>query len=164
MWDALERNGIEGNFLKVWKSLYGKLKSCVKVNGNLTQYFDCTIGTRQGYNGSTKLFSLFINDLIKYQELKLNPGMFVSTGLTDLLALMFADDISSFSDTVIGLQGLINEIEIFCKTVGVEINLDKTKIIVFRNGGPLKQVEKWFLDGKIIENVSFYKHLNVLYT
>ena len=85
-----------GNFLKVRKSLYSKLKSCVKVNGNLTQYFDCTIGTRQGYIGSPNLFTLLINDLIKYLELKLNRGIFVSTEISYLLAIMFADDISSF--------------------------------------------------------------------
>ena len=59
---------------------------------------------------------------------------------------------------------MINEIEIFCKAEGIEINLDKTKIIVFRNGGPLKQIEKWFLDGKITEVVSFYKYLGMFLT
>ena len=47
---------------------------------------------------------------------------------------MFADDVSCFADSGIGLQRLLNELEIFCKFVGIYINLDKTKIIVFRNG------------------------------
>ena len=38
LWDALERKGIGGNFLKVWKSLYSKLKSCVKTDDNLTDF------------------------------------------------------------------------------------------------------------------------------
>ena len=29
----------------------------------------------------------------------------------------------------------------FCKSVGMEINLKKTKIMVFRNGGIVKQTE-----------------------
>ena len=48
---------------------------------------------------------------------------------------------ASFSDTVPHLQKLIDLIARFCKMVGMEINLDKTKSIVFRNGGPLRAVE-----------------------
>ena len=63
------------------------------------------------------MFSLFINNLIKYLELKLTRAIFGSTEISDLLAIIFADDISIFflSDTVTCLQRLINEIEIFCK-------------------------------------------------
>ena len=59
---------MSGNFLNVWKSLYSKLKFCVKTGDNLTEFFECTIGTRQGCVGSPKIFTLFINDLISYLE------------------------------------------------------------------------------------------------
>ena len=55
---------------------------------------------------------------------------------------MFADDVSCFSDTVIRLQRLIDLIEKFCKSVGMKLNLNKTKIMVFRNGGIVNQTEK----------------------
>ena len=45
--------------------------------------------------------------------------------------------------------------------IGMEINLDKTKIIVFRNGGPLRAVEKWYFNGVQVDVVSFYKYLGV---
>ena len=164
LWDALERKGINGNFLGIWKSLYSKLKSCVKVDENLTKYFDCTIGTRQGCVGSPKIFSLFINDLISYLESKLNQGIFVTTDINDVLTLMFADDVSCFADSVAGLKRLLNELEIFCKSVGLYINFYKTKIIVFRNGGPLRMTEKWLFGGREIEVVSFYKYLGMFFT
>lgn len=164
LWDALERKGIEGIFLRVWKSLYSKLQSCVKIDDKLTELFDCKIGTRQGCVGSPKIFTLFINDLILYLESKFNRGIFVTTGVTDLLALMFADDVSCFADTVIGLQRLLNELSIFCKSVGICINFDKTKIVVFRNGGPLSLTEKWWFDGKSVEVASFYKYLGIFFT
>ena len=66
LWDAFERKGIKGKFLDTIKSMYKKLKSCVKIDGNLTPYFDCSIGTRQGCVASPKIFSLFINDLVDY--------------------------------------------------------------------------------------------------
>ena len=146
-----------------WKFLYSKLKSCVKLNGGLNEYFDCCIGTRQGCIGSPKIFSLFINDLVLFLESKCNYGIFVINEIPDVLTLMFADDVASFSDTVVRLQKLIDLIAEFCKMVGMELNLDKTKIVVFRNGGPLRFAEKWFYNGTPIEVVSFYKYLGVYF-
>ena len=39
---------------------------------------------------------------------------------------------------MVGLQHILNELETICKTVGIYINFDKTKIAVHRNGGPLR--------------------------
>ena len=46
----------------------------------------------------------------------------------------------------------------------MSLNLSKTKIIVFRNGGILKETEKWLYNGQKIEVVSFYKYLGVYFT
>jgi hypothetical protein len=46
----------------------------------------------------------------------------------------------------------------------MKINLDKTKIIVFRNGGIVKQTEKWTYCGDTIDIVPFYKYLGVYFT
>ena len=104
LWDALERKGIKGKFLDTIKSMYKKLKSCVKIDGNLTPYFDCSIGTRQGCVASPKIFSLFINDLVDYLNIKNERGIFVTQDINELNVLMFADDVSSFADTVVQLQ------------------------------------------------------------
>ena len=54
--------------LKIFKSMYSQLKSCVKVKNGLTQFFNCYIGTRQGCASSPIIFTLFINDLVSYLE------------------------------------------------------------------------------------------------
>ena len=164
LWDAMERKGISGKFLNCNKSIYTKLKSCIKIDGKLTKYFDCTIGTRQGCVGSPKIFSLFINDLVSYINSDNERGIFVSKEIKDLNVLMFADDVSSFADTIIQLQRQINNIEQFSKGVGLDINLDKTKIVVFRNGGVVKQTEKWYYNNNVIDIVPCYKYLGVYFT
>ena len=131
-----------GKFLNFWKSLYCKLKSCIKIQEHLTDYFECKIGTKQGCVGSPKLFSLFINDLVSYLELNCNHRIFMTKGVPDILTLTFADDVDSFSDTVVSLQRLIHHNEDFCKLVGMDIILEKTKTMIFRNDGPLKASEK----------------------
>jgi phage host-nuclease inhibitor protein Gam len=49
---------------------------------------------------------------------------------------MFAAVVSRFSYTVVYLQ---HQIEDYCKSVNMKINLNKTKIIDFRNGSVSKQ-------------------------
>ena len=166
LWLSLERKGITENskFLKIFKSMYAQLKSCVKIQNGLTKYFECHIGTRQGCVSSPIIFSLFINDLVTYLRSQCDRGIFVSNQIQDLLALMFADDVASFSDSIFRLQQQINCIPRFCESVGMSLNLLKTKIIVFRNGGIVKDIEHWFYQGEHIDIVSFYKYLGVYFT
>ena len=46
-------------------------------------------------------------------------------------------------------------------TVG---RIQKTKIVVFRRGGCLKQNEKWYYNAGKIEVVSSYKYLGIFFT
>ena len=96
LWYSLKMKGISQNskFLKIFKSMYSQLKSCVKIKNGLTIYFECHIGTRQGCVSSPIIFSLFINDLVSYLKQKCDRGIFVTHHIQDLLALMFADDVA----------------------------------------------------------------------
>ena len=113
LWEAFARNNIDGKFLTIIKSMYLQLKSCVKTDDGLTNFFKCTLGTRQGCTGSPIIFSLFINDLISFLNKSCEHGIFVSDEIDELLALLFADDVSSFNDTVIRLQRQMKSIEYF---------------------------------------------------
>lgn len=117
LWYSLERIGIAQNskFLKIFKSMYSQLKSCVKIQNGLTRYFECYLGTQQGCVISPIIFSLFINNLISYLKSECDRGVFVSNHLQDLIALMFADDVASFSDSVVCLRHQINCIQRFCE-------------------------------------------------
>ena len=110
------------------------------------------------------IFSLFINDLIAYLRAESDRGISITNNVEDVLAFMFADDVACFSDTIVRLQRLIDLIEKFCRSVGMELNLSKTKIMVFRNGGILKLMEKWFYRGVEVEIVPFYKYLGLYFT
>ena len=44
------------------QSMYENLRSCVRTQGGLTHYFDCSVGTRQGCMLSPFLFALYIGD------------------------------------------------------------------------------------------------------
>ena len=148
--------------------MYKQLNTSVKLDFNnntfLTESFKCTIGTRQGCSNCTTIFSLFINDLIELLKIKCNKGIFIDSEIEDLFCLLFADDVASMSDTVIGLQNQIKVLEIFCDYTGMDINVEKTKIIVFRNGGVLNTHEKWFYSGQPIEVTRYYKYSGTFFS
>ena len=77
---------------------------------------------------------------------------------------MFADDVACCADTANRLQKQINVIETFCSNTGMELNLGKTEIIVFRKGGYLRNYEKWFYNNKQIQTTSLYKYMGLLFT
>ena len=64
-------------------------------------------------------------------------------GLKTIHHLFFADDEILVSDTISGLQNKLNLIKMQPQRLGLEVNLDKTQIVVFRKGGHLSKYEHW---------------------
>jgi hypothetical protein len=162
LWFILLKSGCHGNFMNIIRDMYSKLSSCVKTSFNsLSNYFKCEVGTRQGCMISPSLFVQFINVYINMLDSGGCKGIFISEELPNLLALMYADDIGNMTDTVGRLQAILNELATFCKKFGMKVNADKTQIMVFRNGGPLRNNEKWFYNGQPVRVTSYYDYLGL---
>ena len=57
---------------------------------------------------------------------------------------------------------MINKLAMYCKTFKLKVNLGKTNIIVFRNGGYLRSYEKRYFEGIPIRVVTYYKYLGLV--
>ena len=68
LWLKLIKHGISGKILTVIKGMYADAKSCVRVSGKLSDFFQCTAGVRQGENLSPILFALYLNDFQQFLE------------------------------------------------------------------------------------------------
>ena len=164
VWGILEKIGVSGKFISMLKGIYSQVKGRVRADNQLTEAFDCPVGLRQGCKLSPIIFSLLINEVAEALEREGRAGCQLLRGTRDINALLFADDIGAISETPAGLQRAINIMARVSKELGLTINLDKTKIMVFRAGGYLGQREKWWLDGKEIEVVNSYKYLGFTLT
>ena len=122
--------------------MYACVKSCVRFNNECTNTFDCPVGLRQGCLLGPVIFSLFVNEFLKLIENRDVCGIQLFPDITEILLLLFADDIALMEDSIRGLHKQINITEKFCETYKMVVNTVKTKVMVFRRGGRLRKNEK----------------------
>ena len=137
----LIKRGIHGCILQVLRSMYSKLKASVRTNSGLTEWFECIVGTRQGCMLSPFLFAMYVNefDLLRLEGCR---GIQISAEqFPGVNVLMYADDMVLCSDTVGDLQKQLCVLEMYCRMWGMTVNLTKSRIVVFRKGGTLRDNE-----------------------
>ena len=125
LWCKLMNIGIRGNILNLIKSMYENLEACVRVNGQLTDWFWVTSGVRKGDNLAPTLFAIFVNDIAADIN-GLNLGVPI---LNDerLSILKYADDIVLLAESAEDLQTMLNELSKWTKRWRLSVNIEKNK-------------------------------------
>ena len=144
--------------------MYSNIRAHIKIDSKLTPSMLCNTGLKQGDLSSPTLFNIYINELSANLRDKCKGGIFITTDIPNIFCLMFADDVANCADTAINLQIQLNTIDSFCKETNMVINLKKSEIIVFRNGGPLRKYEQWTYRKNYIRVTSVYKYMGLLFT
>ena len=78
--------------------------------------------------------------------------------------MLFADDVLLIPNTVVCLQQQLNIFRNAAHKLNLLVNRDKSKIIIFRNGGHVVARDKWLYDGITLEIVKPYKYLGVVFS
>ena len=156
--------GVHGKVLVVIRSMYSKLQSCIKTVDGISDFFNCDIGTRQGCMISPLLFILYLNELINMLYNYNCPGIYLNESAPNVQALFYADDICIFNDTIGRLQTQLNVLSEFCTKYDLNVNLAKTNIVVFRNGGHIRTNEIVCYKNIKLENASYYKYLGITFS
>lgn len=162
LWYKLIQNGVRGKILNIIQSMYNNIKSKVKFNNALSDDFSSQLGVRQGECLSPFLFSMYLNDLENEFIQKGVEG--VDIGMLKLFLLLYADDIVIFSNTMEGLQKGLDVLEDYCRKWKLTVNIDKTKVMVFRKGGNLPRNLSFNFQGKNIEIVRKFVYLGITFT
>ena len=134
----------------------------MKYNNCLSEDFTCYLGVRQGECLSPFLFSLYLNDL--ESEFAKNGFEGVDIGVLKLFLLLYADDIVIFSETDKGLQTGLDILYAYCQSWKLKVNIQKTKVMVFRKGGFLPQNLRFMYDGQNLEIVNKFVYLGIVFT
>ena len=146
LWYKLIQNNIRGKVFRVIRNMYANLKSCVINDNETSDFFKCNIGVRQGENLSPLLFALYLNDFEIFikdrfngvdllpqnmKELMFDKGIDV---LLVLFSLLYADDTLLLANNEKELQSALNAVSDYCKIWSLQVNISKTKIIIFSRG------------------------------
>lgn len=151
--------GMSKKFGRVIQNIYEETLVAVWNGENASNWFKTNAGVRQGCTLSPLLFALFIDDIVDSL-----PGGIEFAGIV-IKALLFADDIVLMANSPETLQRMINRLYEFCKMWSLIINLEKSKVMIFKKGGGRRCCnEKWFLSGEQIEVVKKYNYLGMIFT
>ena len=161
LWKVLEGSGVKGKMLQMLKAVYRTVQSSVRCQGQAYGSINCHRGLKQGCKLSPLLFSILVSQICLEVIGKGKHGVQLEPNGAELFLLLFVDDIVLLSDTVPGLQNQINNLKNAANKLGLVINTEKTKVVVFRNGGFIAAHEKWMIGDTKLEVVTEYKYLGV---
>ena len=120
---------------------------------------------RQGENLSPFLFALFINDieefLIQYGcDPTETKGADINTFLK-ILVIMYADDTVLFANSKENLQKCLNGLHAYCDKWKLQVNAEKTKVMIFSSRKVKSRNINFTIGGKSIDIVDEFKYLGV---
>ena len=166
LWYKLISHGVSGKVLTVIKNIYRGAKSCIRVNGALSDFFACSTGVRQGENLSPILFAIFLNDFKTFLSSKYN-GLSLGKECGDLepyarlYVLLYADDTVILAESEDELQNALHALKAYCDKWGLVINRDKTQIVIFSKG-KISKHRDFFLGSDMLAVVEDYTYLGVV--
>ena len=153
--------GIGGNFLTVLQSMYSQVKYCVKIDGMVSKEFSSSVGVKQGCVLSPLLFNLYIADMPRIFDETCDP---INVHALSTNCLLFADDLVLLSESAAGLQNCLHKLKNYCQSWGLNINMSKTKVVIFNKGGMKITRYKFYLDQNDIEIVQSYCYLGIVFS
>ncbi|KMQ86480.1 hypothetical protein RF55_14524 [Lasius niger] len=133
LWSIMEEKGVDGSLIKRIKKIYEETEVVIRTKDGLSQSFITKKGVRQGCVLSPALFSLYIADIDKELE-KRNIGG-IALGKSRIWTLAYADDMVIVAKNKEALESMMEIFKRFIKERKLELNVEKTKIVVFNSKG-----------------------------
>ena len=132
--------GVHFTFVNAIKAIYEKALSCVRMNDEFTDMFECPRGLRQGCVLSPTLFSVIVNELATEVSENGKHGVQLLPRFIELFILLFADGLALLSCSPTGLQTQLDCLQRVCLDLGLTVNTDKSKVMVLKKVGSWEEV------------------------
>ena len=128
MWRVLEMYGVNKTLLNAIRAIYQNSRSCVRVDGEYSEYFDVYKGVRQGCIMSPWLFNLIMDHCVKQANVEEHG---IQIGAQKVGVLLYADDAVLIANSAAELQTMISSLNHALCANSLKINASKTKVLIF---------------------------------
>lgn len=163
LWLRLHELQISTRIINILQQLYANATTRVRIPDGHTQDLPMTIGLLQGDSLSPLLFALYIHDIERKLQESNTLGIPLSHEVS-IHTLLFADDTVVIAPNAGQLRKKIQVLEQYFDKWDLIVNMEKTKVVVFRKGGRLEKDLKFHYKDNAIEKVDEYVYLGVLMT
>ena len=148
--------GIKGNLLAYIKDYLSDRTGTVTIQGHQSEEKSFELGTPQGGILSPTIFNALINSICK---LEMPEGVFLYSYADDLII------ISTGKNQKARINEALKKVNIQCQFLGLQINIDKSKVMIFGNKRRAPLItEEYFIGNEKLTIVNQYKYLGVYYT
>ena len=106
------------------------------------------------------MFNIYINDLPKLFE-QAHSDPFVLPNGTAINSLLYADDLIILSRSKHGLQNCLNQLHKWCSKWLMEVNIKKTKVMIFQKHNSKLPNLHFHIGNKKIDIVKEYTYLGL---
>ena len=126
--DKLKDKRIPEFVINIYGSIFRDSEIQVRYNNCMSNSWNIARGIRQGGVTSALLFNIYIHEILSKMK-DLNIGCRMGIGKVNVQA--YADDLVLLSPTSSGLKKLIDYLSDLLDFHELEINTDKTKVVIF---------------------------------
>ena len=158
LFTKLQKMGIQGLFYENIKRIYESTYYMTKVKGGYLNPIKSQLGLLQGGILSPILFNLYIDDIKNSFDENCDP---INLYDEEVSHLLYADDLIILSKTEHGLRQSLKNLETYCRQWKLQINITKTKILIFNSSGRKLKSDNYIFQGKKIDITDSYCYLGV---
>jgi hypothetical protein len=157
LWEYLRKKGINEHLVTKIEEIYEETISRVRVDGRVSECFKTYRGVRQGCPLSPSLFAAFIGDIEEMFRKGQAGGVVV--GKEKVWSLAYADDLVVLAREEKGMKEMLGNMEKYMRRKKLTVNVEKSKMMVFRKGGGRRKINEWRWEKDKIEEVKEFKYL-----
>jgi len=157
LWNRLEELKVPFELRAGAIRLYENFIANFKTNEGWSKDNKCNIGVKQGFPLSHTIFGFYIDKL----EGCLEEAGYAGTILVGIviILLLYADDNVLLASCPFILDNKLRILKDFCSTMGMTVNIDKTKIMIIKF--KKDTYTNFVYDNSNLEEVSYYKYLGI---
>ena len=162
LWETMKEKKVDEGLIRRIREIYKETVNTVRVQQKETQEFWTKKGVRQGCPLSPTLFAIYLADIDDYLEKRQDGGIVL--GKRKIWTLSYADDVVLLAKDEREMNEMIRNLENYVQRKKLTLNVNKSKILIFKKGRGKKEKIKWSWRGERIEEVKKFKYLGYTFT